>query len=249
MLPANFLDRPIAHRAYHDIAAGRPENSVEAVIAAIEAGYGIEIDLQLSSDGVAVVFHDDELDRLTAETGPLRARSAAALSAIPLRHGSKSIPTFAEVLALVAGQVPLLVEIKDQDGAMGPDVGALEAAAAEALEGYAGPVALMSFNPHSVAALARLAPDIPRGITTCAYRGADAGALPEARLAGLRAIADFERTGACFISHDWRDLTAPRVTELRAAGVPVLCWTVRSPEDEAAARAVAHNITFEGYPA
>ena len=58
MLPASFLDRPIAHRAYHDIAAGRPENSVEAIIAAIEAGYGIEIDLQLSSDGVAMVFHD-----------------------------------------------------------------------------------------------------------------------------------------------------------------------------------------------
>ncbi|WP_370049698.1 MULTISPECIES: glycerophosphodiester phosphodiesterase family protein [Salipiger] len=249
MLPASFLDRPIAHRAYHDIAAGRPENSVEAIIAAVEAGYGIEIDLQLSSDGVAMVFHDYDLDRLTAETGPLRARSAAALGAIPLRNGSKGIPTFAEVLALVAGQVPLLVEIKDQDGAMGPDVGALEAAAAQVLAGYAGPVAVMSFNPHSVAALAELAPDIPRGLTTCAYRGGDAEQLPEARLAGLRAIADFDRTGACFISHDWRDLTAPRVAELRAAGVPVLCWTVRSPEDEAVARAVAHNITFEGYPA
>jgi glycerophosphoryl diester phosphodiesterase len=249
MLPASFLDRPIAHRAYHDIAAGRPENSVEAIIAAIEAGYGIEIDLQLSSDGVAMVFHDYDLDRLTAETGPLRARSAAALGAIPLRHGAKGIPTFAEVLALVAGQVPLLVEIKDQDGAMGPDVGALEAAAARALAGYAGPVALMSFNPHSVAALAALAPDTPRGITTCAYQGADAEQLPEARLASLRDIADFDRTGACFISHDWRDLSAPRVAELRAAGVPVLCWTVRSPEDEAVARAVAHNITFEGYPA
>ena len=65
----------------------------------------------------------------------------------------------------------------------------------------------------------------------------------------LHTIAGFDRTAACFISQDWRALTAPRVAELRAAGVPVLCWTVRSPEDEAVAREVAHNITFEGYPA
>lgn len=178
MLPASFLDRPIAHRAYHDIAAGRPENSVEAIIAAIEAGYGIEIDLQLSADGVAMVFHDYDLDRLTEETGPVRARSAAALGAIALKHGSRGIPTFAEVLTLVAGQVPLLVEVKDQDGAMGPDVGPLEAAAVQALRCYDGPVALMSFNPHSVAALAGWRPTSRAGSPPAPMRARMPGSCP-----------------------------------------------------------------------
>ncbi|WP_420854806.1 glycerophosphodiester phosphodiesterase family protein [Salipiger pentaromativorans] len=248
-LPAAFLDRPVAHRALHDKAAGRPENSAEAIRAAVAAGYGIEIDLQPSSDGVAMVFHDYALDRLTAETGPVTERSAAELGAIPLLNGTAGIPTLSQVLELVAGRVPLLIEVKDQDGAMGPDVGPLEAAAAETLAGYDGPVALMSFNPHSVATLARLAPRIPRGLTTCGYTPEDTPGLPETARAHLRGILDFERTGASFISHHWRDLSNPRVQELRAQGVPVLCWTIRSPAEEAEARKVAQNITFEGYAA
>ena len=248
-LPAAFLDRPIAHRALHDTLQGRPENSVEAVRAAVEAGYGIEIDLQLSSDGEAMVFHDYDLARLTAVEGPVRARSAAELGAIPLRYGAAGIPTLAEVLALVAGRVPLLIEVKDQDGGMGPDVGPLERRAAELLAGYDGPVALMSFNPHSVAALARLAPDLPRGLTTCGYTADDYPTLPPATRERLRRIPDFDRTGSSFISHHWRDLGSPRVAQLQAAGVPVLCWTIRSPAEEAEARKVAGNITFEGYTA
>ena len=109
-LPAAFLDRPIAHRALHDIAQGRPENSVEAIRAAIDAGYGIEIDLQPSSDGEAMVFHDYDLARLTVQDGPVCGHDAAALGALPLRHGQSGIPTLAEVLALVDGRVPLLIE-------------------------------------------------------------------------------------------------------------------------------------------
>ncbi len=248
-LPAAFLDRPIAHRALHDAASGRPENSVEAIGAAVAAGYGIEIDLQLSSDGEAMVFHDYDLARLTAQSGPVRQRSAVELGAIPLRHGQAGIPTLAEVLSMVAGKVPLLIEFKDQDGAMGPDVGALERAAVAALSGYDGPVALMSFNPHTVAALARLAPDLPRGLTTCAFTAEDYPTLPPATRERLRGIPDFERTGASFISHHWRDLGNPRVTALRTAGTPVLCWTIRTPAEEAQARKVAQNITFEGYAA
>lgn len=162
LLPSSFLNSPIAHRALHGMQEHCPENSRAAIRAAIAAGYGIEIDLQLSADGQAMVFHDDDLDRLTEASGPVRARSAAELAAIPLKNSAgEGIPTFAEVLEIVAGQVPLLVEIKDQDGAMGPEVGPLEAAAVAALEGYAGPVALMSFNPYSMAEVARLAPDIP----------------------------------------------------------------------------------------
>jgi glycerophosphoryl diester phosphodiesterase len=250
-LHTDFLRRPIAHRALHDRAAGRPENSRAAIRAAVDAGYGIEIDLQLSSDGVAMVFHDDTLERLTAQTGPVRARSADDLTAIRLTDAEDGIPTLTQVLDLVAGRVPLLIELKDQSGTMGPEMGHLPQATARALAGYGGPVAVMSFNPHAVGQMARLAPDVPRGLTTYDWPAAhmpDGPGVAERR-AHLAAIADYDAVGACFVSHLWRDLAAPRVADLRASGAAILCWTVRSPADEAEARKIAHNITFEGYPA
>lgn len=247
-LPPDFLRLPLAHRALHDRAQGRPENSRAAVRAAVAAGYGIEIDLQASADGVAMVFHDDELDRLTDATGPVRARSAAELGAIRLRDADDGIPTLAEVLEIVGGRVPLLIEIKDQSGDMGPDMGRLPEATAAALAGYGGPVAVMSFNPHAVAAMARLAPDIPRGLTTYAWDDDHAPENPALR-ARLAAIADYDAVGASFVSHHWRDLGRPRVAELKAQGAAVLCWTIRTPAEEAEARRVAQNITFEGYAA
>ena len=132
-LPTSFLRLPFAHRALHDIANGRPENSRAAVRAAMAAGYGIEIDLQLSRDGQAMVFHDYHLGRLTKEQGPIQQRDAEALRAIRLIGGDEGIPTFAEILDLVAGQVPLLVELKDQHGQMGETDGRLEQAVVDEL--------------------------------------------------------------------------------------------------------------------
>jgi glycerophosphoryl diester phosphodiesterase len=246
-LPPEFLAVPIAHRALH--GPGRAENSLAAVEAAVAAGYGIEIDVQLTSDGEAVVFHDEDLDRLTDETGPVRERTAADLSRIALSGGGGTIPRLREVLAAVGGRVPLLIEVKDQDGSMGPRVGRLEQAVAIDLAPYEGPVAVMSFNPHSVDALRHYAPSVARGLTTCSWDPADWPGIAEETCAHLRGIPDFVRTGATFISHQARDLDRPRVAELREAGVPILCWTIRSPEAEAEARKVAHSVTFEGYPA
>ncbi|MFW8594156.1 glycerophosphodiester phosphodiesterase family protein [Cribrihabitans neustonicus] len=248
-LPAAFLRAPIAHRALHDAADQRPENSRAAVRAALSAGYGVELDLQLSADGQAVVFHDTTLDRMTGEPGLVRDRSRAELAAIPLAGGAgEGIPSLAEVLALVAGQVPLLLELKDQDGSMGPGgVGALEAAVADALRGYEGPVALMSFNPHAVAEMARVAPEVPRGLVTSSYEPQDWPDLPKAVCDDLRGIHDFERVDAGFISHQADDLARRRVQQLRDQGVPVLCWTVKSLAEDTAARAFADNVTFEGY--
>lgn len=247
-LPGAFLTAPIAHRALHDRAQGRPENSRAAVRAAVAAGYGIEIDIQPSSDMVPMVFHDYDLRRLTGESGRIRARTAADLRSIRLTDGDEGIPTLAEILAIVDGQVPLLIEVKDQDGAMGEAVGPLEAAVAKDLATYRGPVALMSFNPHSVAALARHAPALPRGITTSAYRPQDWPLLPATTCDRLRDIPDVDRTGASFISHEAADLDRPRVLALKAQGVAVLCWTIRSPQAEADARRIAENVTFESYP-
>ena len=122
-LPRAFYEVPLAHRALHDVARGRPENSRAAIRAAIAAGYGIEIDVQLSADGAAMVFHDYALDRLTHNSGAVRLRSADELKAVPLKGGGEGIPDLPEVLRLVAGQVPLLIELKDQDGAMGDEFG------------------------------------------------------------------------------------------------------------------------------
>jgi glycerophosphoryl diester phosphodiesterase len=248
-LPASFLRLPIAHRALHDRAAGRIENSPSAIRAAVAAGYAIEIDLQLSADGVPMVFHDEELDRLTNETGPVNARTAEALGRIQLKDTTDTIPTLAEVLDLIGGRVPLLIEIKDQTMVMGPTDGRLEDATAEALKGYRGDVALMSFNPHSVAHMARLAPHLPRGITTSAYDPDDWAPLPVEVCDRLRPIPDYDATGSSFISHEGRDLGRARVAELKAQGAAILCWTIRSAADEALARKIADNVTFEGYPA
>ncbi len=246
-LDAAFLRQPLAHRALHDIAAGRPENTRAAIRAAIARGFGIEIDVQMSSDGVAMVFHDDDLERLTNASGPIRAQSAAGLGAILLKGCDEGIPTLAEVLQLVAGRVPLLVEVKDQHGQMGQTDGILEASVARDLVGYVGPVAVMSFNPHSVIRLAALATDVPRGIVTCAYTAHDCPELPEDVRNRLREIPDFDVAKASFVSHQWDDLDRPRVAELKEADVTVLCWTIRSPEAESRARRLAENITFEGY--
>ncbi|NNE80033.1 MAG: phosphodiesterase [Silicimonas sp.] len=245
-LDGQFLRLPMAHRGLHDAAKGRPENSIAAMEAAIVHGYGIEIDVQLTGDDRAAVFHDYDLDRLTAGRGKVRNRTLADLATIYLSGSSEGIPGLAEVLRTVAGQVPLVIEIKDQDGALGPDVGPLEGAVATAIHGYEGPLAVMSFNPHSMAAMQALSPEVARGLVTCAFRPGEEPGSQE-RLAQLAKIADFERVGASFISHDVRDLANPAIQRLKDAGAPVLCWTVRSLEVERAARKVADNITFEHY--
>ncbi|WP_299025873.1 glycerophosphodiester phosphodiesterase family protein [uncultured Sulfitobacter sp.] len=247
-LPPRFACVPFAHRALHDVTQGRPENSRAAIRAAIDAGYGIEIDVQLSADGAAMVFHDYHLGRLTAVQGAVRLHSADALRSIALTGGDEGIPDLPEVLALVAGRVPILVELKDQDGNMGTDLGPLEEATAQAISGYAGDLAVMSFNPNSVALLQKLCPEVPRGITTSAYREGD-WPLGQHIRDHLRAIPDYDRVGACFISHEVDDLDRPRVAELKKEGAIISCWTVRSASQEARARQVADTITFEGYAA
>ncbi|SFH92631.1 glycerophosphodiester phosphodiesterase family protein [Albimonas pacifica] len=250
-LPAGFLDRAIAHRGLHDRAAGVIENSLPAIRAAAAAGYGCEIDLQISADGEAMCFHDDELDRLTAASGPVRARRAAELGTLALTGAAPEarIPSFAQALE-AAGRAPLLVEIKRQHDAVG--VGPLEARAAELIEGHlaagGGPVAVMSFDPRAVAWFHDHASAIPRGLVSMDWdRDPDGEGLAPAARADLSAMASFETSGCSFCSYRWRDLPTGRTRALRAAGLPVLCWTTRSPQEDAAARPHVDNVTFEGY--
>ncbi len=246
-LPAAFLRAPLAHRALHDSSDGRPENSRAAVKAAIDAGYGIEIDVQCAKDGEAMVFHDYDLARLTPEKGVLAQRTAAELADIPLKHGHEGIPRLSEILELINGAVPVVVEIKDQSLRLCAGETRLEKRVAALCAGYTGPIAVMSFNPHAVAAFSQDAPEVPVGLVTEDFTAEEWPLVSASDRAQLSAIADYDRVGACFVSHSVHQLDHPRLQDLRAQGANILCWTVRSAAQETQARQTVDNITFESY--
>lgn len=247
-LPDAFIARPITHRGLHDVTQGRAENSPKAFAAAMEHGYGIELDLQLSSDHVPMVFHDYDLGRLTDTTGAVAQRTAVELGQIPLKHDGDGIPTLADVLDQVAGRVPLVIEIKDQDGALGTNLGPMGASITNLLRNYRGDVAVMSFNPHAVAEMKDLLPDVPRGIVSGPFRAKNWPTLSEETRKRARRMPDYGATKCSFVSYRDTHLNHPRIAYLKEKkNATILCWTVKSPEAEAEARKIADNITFEGY--
>ena len=207
------------------------------------------MDVQPSSDRIAMVFHDYGLRRLTGETGPIAQRPASELRLTRLIGASEGVPTLRQVLDEVDGKVPLLIEIKDQDGSMGLHVGALERAVAEDIDGYSGDLALMSFNPNSIKCLQTMNTDRALGLVTSDFNAKDWPLLHVQTRDRLREIPDFSDVGASFISHKANDLSRARVAELKSKGAKVLCWTVKSEAQERVARKIADNITFEGYAA
>ena len=225
----------VAHRGLHSLRDGGHwvENGAAAFEAAMAAGFAIECDVRLSADGVAVVFHDDTLDRLTHVKGPVSAQPAAVLMRIPLMGLRDAIPTLAQMLAQVAGRVPLLIELKlDKGSAAAP----LCAAVAEALAGYRGHYAIMSFAPEVPEWFAANAPEAPRGVIfekrdlTMWYRA----------LFRRRAIKQAE-----FIAVDVRALPNPFVAKCREQGLAVATWTVRNPDQRAIAEAYADTVIAE----
>ncbi len=246
-LHPDFLGPPIAHRGLHDPSRGIVENSMQAIKAAIDQGYGIEIDVQPSASKTPMVFHDYLMERLTGMSGPIRERPTLELQTIKLTGSSDTIPTLSEVLAEVNGQVPILIEVKDQDMRLGQDTGLFQEQIAETVAGYAGPMAIMSFNPHAIMQLGSGLPEAALGLVTDPFRAEDWPNVPEARRRELAGIPDAETIPVDFISHNKAALDQPSVGRLKAAGLPILCWTVRSSQDEMRARKVADNITFEGY--
>ena len=241
-----FLKTPIAHRALHDASKGVYENCRSAIIAAIEHGYAIEIDLQLSADGRAMVFHDDTLDRLTDKHGDVSDYTAAELTQIKVGSGQDVIEPLEDVLRLVDGRVPLLIELKDQSRQLSQTDGRLEQATIDALSLYEGAVAVMSFNPHMIATMAKLSSDLPLGLTTGSFMDPSWGIDAE-RIAHLSQITDFDPKRYSFVSHFALELTLPCIQTLKEQGAAIFTWTIRSPEAEAVAKQTVDNITFEGY--
>ncbi len=225
-----------AHRGLH--LPGVPENSLSAFRGAIARGMGIECDVQRSADGQAMVFHDSELDRLTAETGPLGARRAEDLGRIELSGSEDRIPTLRQMLDEVAGRVPILIEIKS-GGASFKHAGALCQAVRRVLEGYTGPHAIMSFDPRVVRWFANRSPHTVRGLVVTEE---NAKALPgqiRRRLALWLARPDF-------LAYDIRDLPSRFAAGQRQRGLPVLTWTVRTPELRERTTAYADAPIAEG---
>ena len=209
-----------AHRGLH--LAGVPENSLAAFRAAMARGMGIECDVQLSSDARAMVFHDFDLDRLTAESGAVALRTAEELAGIGLTGADEQIPTLRQMLDLVAGKAPLLIEIKSRRGSFAPSE-QLCRAVAQDLQGYEGPHAIMSFDPRVVRWFADHAPDCTRGLVMTEEH--DRGLV-----GSLRRHLFLWRARPQFMAYDVRDLPSAFAASQRARGLPVLTWTVRSPE-------------------
>lgn len=249
-VPAWLLARPIAHRGLHDVARAIAENSLPAFWAAARAGYPVELDVRLLADGEVVVFHDRELDRLTSASGPIAARTREEIAALTLldaaggddpKREDARIPLFRDVLDVIAGATPLLIEIKNEG-----EVGSLEAATVAALEGYRGPFAIQSFNPKTVAWWQDAAPGVARGLLAGDFRFEPVDEATRRRLQNLDDLAACEPD---FIGYDIRLLPFERVARERRNGRPVIGWTARSRDE--AVRALEHcdNVIFEGFDA
>jgi glycerophosphoryl diester phosphodiesterase len=240
-----LIERPVAHRGLHDAAAGVIENTPSAFTAAIGRNYAIECDLQLAGDGEAMVFHDDTLERLTQGSGRVDAMPAAALKRIAFRATADPMITLGELCELVAGRVTLLIEIKSHfDGDR-----RLVKRAADVLATYQGPVALMSFDPGPMAALRALAPALTRGIVAeSRYRHHESDHLSARTKRALAYFTHALATRPQFIAYSVKDLpaTLPAATR-KVLRLPLLTWTVRTPQDRERAARYADQIIFEGF--
>lgn len=226
-----------AHRGLH--GAGLPENGPSAFAAALARGMGIECDVQRSSDGHAVVFHDWDLDRLTEATGPVIDRSSAELAVLQLRGSSsraETIPTLRRLLDLVDGKAPLLIEIKSRPGVR---VAPLCLAVRRQLEGYRGPVAVMSFDSRVSRWFARYSPHTVRGLVVTEDGRRTMTGKYRRHLALWHARPDF-------LAYDVRDLPSRFAAAQRRRGFPLLTWTVNSPTRREAALAHADALIAEG---
>jgi glycerophosphoryl diester phosphodiesterase len=243
--PEWLTARPVAHRGLHDRARGIIENMPGAAAAAVAANFAIECDIQLTADGEAMVHHDDALGRLTEGSGALLGKTSAELKRVTFKDTPEKMMSLDDLCALVAGRVPLVIEVKSHfDGDR-----KLVARMAEVLASYDGPAVGMSFDPDQVMALRELLPSRPRGIV--AEREYTESDWPEA--------TPTQRRGMLHLRHAFR--TRPHfvawwVDELPAAapwiarnlfGCPLLTWTVRTGEQRAIAARHADQIIFEGF--
>ena len=235
-----FMKARFAHRGLHN--GTRAENSLSAFAAAVEAGYGIELDVRLSADGVLVVFHDDTLDRMTEATGRVDSKTLAELGKLHLGGTGEGIPTFEEVLRLVDGRVPLVVEIKED-----PFKYAVTEKAAEVLSQYRGSYVIESFNPFAVWRFKKLMPGVIRGQLADNYlRNKKHRNL---MYFGLQIFLANFLAAPDFIAYNHKEANTLSLGIQKHIFHPVLvAWTVKSEDEETRARKYGfEGIIFENY--
>ncbi len=236
-----LVHRPIAHRGLHDGTA--IENSSSAFAAAMKLNYSIECDLQVTKDGEAVVFHDDEVDRLLDGKGLVKNFTLKQLKAMPFKSGTDRVQSLAELIEQVDGATTLVIELKSHwDGDECLTLRALDVLAA-----YNGPYGLMSFDPDMIACIADRSPVTVRGITADRVVDPYYAPLPVAKRLAMRSFSHLPETRPHFVSFDFKGLPFAPVNSIREAGHPVITWTIESPADAAAALRYCDQVTFQGY--
>ena len=236
--------RPIAHRGLHD-GASAIENTTSAFQAAIDGGYGIETDVQITADGEAMVHHDFALGRLTLGSRQLAAMTAAGLKDVPFKATADRMMTLGELCEFVGGRAPLLIELKSRFDA---DL-RLAKRAADVVKTYPGPAALMSFDPTPIAALREIASEIPRGIVAERYyKHSEWHDLSASRKRSLAFLLHLPRSRPHFVAYHVKDLPSPGPWIARhILRLPLLTWTVRSEVDRRRARKQTDQMIFEGF--
>src|ERR1017187_3114219 len=237
-----LIARPIAHRGLHDSAV--VESTASAFSAAIAGGYGMETDLQISADGEAMVHHDDTLGRLTEGSGRLSDMAAVEIKRVRFKTSADRILTLGELCDLVGGRATLVLELKSHfDGDR-----RLAQRAADVLATYAGPVAVMSFDPAMIELVRWIAPDLTRGIVAERhYAHHEWDRIPRSEKRRMAFLLQANRTRPQFIAYGVKDLPAAAPLIARAVfGLPLLTWTVRSDDDRRRAARWADQMIFEG---
>lgn len=235
-----FMKQPIAHRGYFDNDSAAPENSLAAFQRAIDHGYAIELDTQLSADGTVVVLHDKSLLRSSGVDRNVQDMTDAELASCTLFNSSEKVPTFAEALKLINGQVPLLVEIK---GEAGDDVAAISKATAELLDKYDGVYVVQSFNPFALQWFKENRPNVPRGLLSKDFI-ADGEGQSVVNRAALTSMLTNVAARPNFISYELKSdgqLTFEAMQQL--SDLPCFAWTLKSQEELDKAKAAG----FDGF--
>lgn len=241
-----LLNKPIAHRGLHNIAAGIPENSPTAFQRAIDHSFAIECDIQLSADGIPMVIHDDTTDRVTGHHGTINQMTAAEITALPLTGGPNDRTLrFSELLNLVDGRAPLLVEMKSQTDGRDAE---LAQAAVKLLATYKGPLAFISFSPKLLQSTKKAGFKGATGIIVERFVSphAQKRLTPWQRFA-MRHMLHYPMTRFDFVDCDHKSLDLPVVRLCRTLGFPVAAWTIKSQAEAQTALKYCDQIAFEGY--
>ena len=228
--------RLVAHRGLHDSTKGVPENSLAAFRLAVERGHAIELDLRITADRQVVVFHDSTLERMTGVPGQVDRWTLADLKKLRLLGTEEGIPTLDEMLELVNGQVPLLIEIKRDEG---QELGRLEPILVKRLAQYDGMVIIESFDPEVLVWLRRNAPQFIRG-----QLGSISKSEPKITRYSKYLLFN-PLTQPDFIAFHVRSIDYKLRMNCKKRNIPLIGWTVRTQEDLKRARQLCDGIIYE----